>query len=99
MLRSMSEFVIQGGKPLKGAVGVLGAKNAALKEMVAALLAPGRHRLSNVPGILDVELMCQVLTHTGCHLDRDDHELAIVVPDALNPEAPIDPESGAQPII
>lgn len=86
----MSEFVIQGGKPLKGAVGVLGAKNAALKEMVAALLAPGRHRLSNVPGILDVELMCQVLTHTGCHLDRDGHDLAIVVPDTLNPEAPID---------
>lgn len=86
----MSRLIIQGGARLKGTVGVLGAKNAALKEMVAALLAPGRHRLSNVPGILDVELMCQVLTHAGCHLTRDGHDLWIVVPEKLNPEAPID---------
>ncbi len=86
----MSRLIIQGGERLKGTVGVLGAKNAALKEMVAALLAPGRHRLSNVPGILDVELMCQVLTHAGCHLTRDGHDLWIVVPEKLNPEAPID---------
>jgi UDP-N-acetylglucosamine 1-carboxyvinyltransferase len=86
----MSQFVITGGQQLKGTVGVLGAKNAALKEMVAALLAPGRHRLKNVPGILDVELMCRVLTHAGCHVTREDHALAIVVPEKLNPEAPID---------
>ncbi len=86
----MARFVISGGERLKGTVGVLGAKNAALKEMVAAMLAPGRHRLSNVPGILDVELMCQVLTHAGCRLDRDGHDLWVVVPEKLNPEAPID---------
>jgi UDP-N-acetylglucosamine 1-carboxyvinyltransferase len=86
----MPQLVITGGTPLKGAVGVLGAKNAALKEMVATLLAPGRHRLTNVPGILDVELMCRVLTHAGCHITREGHDLAIVVPEKLNPEAPID---------
>ncbi len=87
---SMAHLTIEGGTPLRGTVGVLGAKNAALKEMVAALLAPGRHKLKNVPGILDVELMVQVLRHTGCHVDRDDHELSIVVPEVLNAEAPID---------
>jgi UDP-N-acetylglucosamine 1-carboxyvinyltransferase len=86
----MSRIVVVGGTPLQGTVGVLGAKNAVLKEMVAALLAPGRHRLSNVPSILDVELMCQVLQHTGCHVEQGDHRLSIVVPENLNPEAPIE---------
>ena len=86
----MSRIVVEGGRPLQGTVGVLGAKNAVLKEMVSALLAPGRHRLTNVPTILDVELMCQVLEHTGCKIEHGNHELWIVVPDDLNPEAPIE---------
>ncbi len=83
-------LIIDGGKQLHGTVGVLGAKNAVLKELVATLLAPGRHRLTNVPRILDVDLMCQVLEHTGCKVQREGHDLAIVVPNQLNPEAPID---------
>lgn len=85
----MAKIVVEGGHPLAGTAQVLGAKNAVLKEMVAALLAPGRHRLTNVPSILDVELMCQVLEHTGCKVDQGDRELWIVVPEELRPEAPI----------
>lgn len=87
---SMSTIVVEGGKRLSGTVKVLGAKNAVLKEMVSSLLAPGRHRISNVPSILDVELMCHVLEHTGCRVEQAGDELSIVAPDALNPEAPID---------
>ncbi|MDK1097801.1 MAG: UDP-N-acetylglucosamine 1-carboxyvinyltransferase, partial [Actinomycetota bacterium] len=47
-------LVVQGGTPLSGTVAVGGAKNAALKHMVAALMAPGRHQIENVPEILDV---------------------------------------------
>lgn len=86
----MSKIIVEGGTALAGTVPVLGAKNAVLKEMVAALLAPGRHRLTNVPSILDVELMCQVLEHTGCRVEQGDRELWIVVPQDLRPEAPID---------
>jgi len=86
----MSKVVVEGGARLQGTVGVLGAKNAALKEMVSALLAPGRHRLTNVPAILDVSLMCRVLEHTGCHVEQNGHELWLVVPDDLRPEAPIE---------
>lgn len=86
----MAKIVVEGGHQLAGTVQVLGAKNAVLKEMVAALLAPGRHRLTNVPSILDVELMCRVLEHTGCKIDQGDRELWIVVPDQLKPEAPIE---------
>lgn len=86
----MAKIVVQGGHRLSGTVPVLGAKNAVLKEMVAAMLAPGRHRLINVPSILDVDLMCQVLEHTGCRVDQGDRELWIVVPEDLRPEAPIE---------
>jgi len=87
---SMSTIVVEGGRSLSGTVGILGAKNAVLKEMVSALLAPGRHRLTNVPSIVDVELMCQVLEHTGCKVDQGEGELWVVVPEELRPEAPID---------
>lgn len=86
----MSAIVVEGGPSLSGTVGVLGAKNAVLKEMVATLLAPGRHHLTNVPAILDVELMCQVLEHTGCKVTLEGHELWVVVPDAPEPVAPIE---------
>jgi hypothetical protein len=66
----MSKLVVEGGARLQGTVGVMGAKNAVLKEMVSALLAPGRHRLTNVPDILDVSLMCEVLEHIGCKVEQ-----------------------------
>lgn len=86
----MSKVLVEGGARLSGTVNTLGAKNAVLKEMVATLLAPGRHHLTNVPAILDVELMVQVLEHTGCNVDRGEHELWVVVPEAPLPEAPIE---------
>ncbi len=86
----MSVITVTGGRPLAGTVKVLGAKNAVLKQMVSALLAPGRHRLTNVPWIVDVELMCQVLQHTGCRVDRSDRDIWIVVPEEVRPEAPIE---------
>ncbi len=69
---------------------MLGAKNAVLKEMAATLLAPGRHIIRNVPGILDVELMGRVLKHMGAHVSLDEHDLSVVIPDGLEPEAPIE---------
>jgi UDP-N-acetylglucosamine 1-carboxyvinyltransferase len=86
----MPAITVEGGRPLAGTVGVRGAKNAVLKEMVSALLAPGRHRLGNIPRILDVELMAEVLRHTGCRVEFGDRELWTVVPENMNPEAPIE---------
>ncbi|HET9260045.1 MAG TPA: UDP-N-acetylglucosamine 1-carboxyvinyltransferase [Acidimicrobiia bacterium] len=86
----MSKILVEGGNRLSGTVNTLGAKNAVLKEIVSTLLAPGRHHLTNVPSILDVELMSQVLEHTGCRVEHGDHELWIVVPEEPRPEAPIE---------
>jgi len=81
---------VVGGIPLEGELSVLGAKNAALKHMVATLLAPGTHHLSNVPRILDVEIMGSVLRHVGATCERDGTVLTIDVPEDPNPEAPLD---------
>lgn len=89
-LPEMSKIVVEGGARLVGTVRALGAKNAVLKEIVSTLLAPGRHHLTNVPSILDVELMAQVLEHTGCRVEQGQNELWIVVPEAPLPEAPIE---------
>jgi len=81
---------VVGGARLEGEVAVLGAKNAALKHMVATLLAPGIHHLTNVPRILDVEIMGTVLEHVGATCERSGTTLEIVVPEVPNPEAPLD---------
>ena len=85
----MDEIRVKGGSALKGTVGVLGAKNAVLKEMAAMLLSPGRYTLSNVPRIFDVDLMADVLRHMGVFCEMDGNELNVSVPKTINPEAPI----------
>jgi UDP-N-acetylglucosamine 1-carboxyvinyltransferase len=71
---------VQGGARLVGTVRVSGAKNSALKLMAAALLAPGRTVLHDVPDILDVGYMAVMLTNLGCSVERDGSSVAIEVP-------------------
>ena len=61
----MERFLIEGGASLRGEVEVSGAKNAALKLAAAALLAPGKTVLHNVPRIKDVGTMLAVLEGLG----------------------------------
>jgi UDP-N-acetylglucosamine 1-carboxyvinyltransferase len=78
--------------PLDGVVHVSGAKNSVLKLMAAALLAPGRTLLGNVPEILDVRVMARLLEGLGCtvELGTADRTLAIDVPEQLRNVAPYD---------
>ncbi len=59
---------MSGGTALTGRVRVTGAKNSALKLMAAALLAPGRTAIDEVPDILDVAIMSEVLRRLGCEV-------------------------------
>ena len=62
----MSErFYVEGGKRLQGEVEVSGAKNAALKFVAAALLAPGKTTLHHVPRIKDINTMLALLDELG----------------------------------
>lgn len=57
---------VPGEARLAGTVHVVGAKNSALKLMAAALLAPGRSVITNVPRITDIAIMGEVLRRLGC---------------------------------
>ncbi len=62
---------IHGGGRLVGEVILSGAKNSVLKLMAAALLAEGKTTITNVPDILDVEIMAELLRRLGCAVDHD----------------------------
>ncbi len=73
----MERFFVEGGSRLYGEVEVSGAKNAALKLIAAALLAPGRTVLHNVPRIKDVKTMLAVLDGLGAKTEFSGNTLSI----------------------
>jgi UDP-N-acetylglucosamine 1-carboxyvinyltransferase len=85
-------FRVVGGARLVGEVRVTGAKNSVLKLMAAALLAEGRTTLREVPQILDVEIMAELLRRLGCdvHHDLDAATVSIDVPAQLGHQADYD---------
>ena len=75
----MEALHVVGGARLVGEVHVHGAKNSALKLMAASLLAPGRTTLTNVPAILDVEIMAELVRRLGCDVVHDATEGSVVI--------------------
>lgn len=61
----MPEFVIDGGYPLRGEVFPSGNKNAAQPIIAATLLASGPVRITNLPDIIDVRTMVDLLVDLG----------------------------------
>lgn len=58
-------YIIRGGRPLTGEVQLSGAKNAALKAIIAALLFDGPVTLTNVPHIGDIEGLLRLINQIG----------------------------------
>jgi UDP-N-acetylglucosamine 1-carboxyvinyltransferase len=83
---------VVGGARLEGSVRVPGAKNSVLKLMAAALLAEGTTTLVDVPDILDVQIMGELLRRLGCTVthDREAGVVAIAVPAGLGHRADYD---------
>ncbi|NBR93776.1 MAG: UDP-N-acetylglucosamine 1-carboxyvinyltransferase [Actinobacteria bacterium] len=88
----MERFEVTGGARLVGEVDVHGAKNSILKLMAATLLAPGEHRLGNVPAIADVTIMSELLERLGCQITQDESALMLTinVPEKLEHRADYD---------
>lgn len=84
----MKSYVIDGPSPLRGEVPISGAKNSALKLMVASLLVPGRVVLRRVPRIKDVLLMSQVLEQLGAKVEFDNAVMTIDSSGEIADEAP-----------
>ena len=90
---AIERIVVRSGPPLEGTVAVTGAKNSILKLMAATLLAEGTFRLDNVPRIVDVDLMAELLRAAGCTVEWDlaqSDALRIDVPAEISPVAPYD---------
>ncbi len=62
----MDKIVIEGGRALRGSVAASGAKNAALPILIATIVAPGEHRIANVPYLADVSSTLSLLGRIGC---------------------------------
>lgn len=66
----MSTFKIEGGYRLKGEIIPQGAKNEALQIVCAVLLTPEKVVLSNVPDIIDVNKLIELLGKLGVKIER-----------------------------
>jgi UDP-N-acetylglucosamine 1-carboxyvinyltransferase len=86
----MDAFVVRANGPLSGTVRVCGAtKNAGLKQMAAALLAPGVTVLRNLHPVLDLDAMLDVMRAIGANTEwTGENELTIDASGPLIPEAP-----------
>lgn len=61
----MERLVVEGGQTFSGSVTISGAKNSALALIAGTLLADGVTTLSNVPQLLDVRVITDVLSSLG----------------------------------
>lgn len=61
----MASFIIEGGHRLKGEITPQGAKNEALQVICATLLTTEEERIKNIPDILDVNNLIDLLERMG----------------------------------
>ncbi|BBA92134.1 UDP-N-acetylglucosamine 1-carboxyvinyltransferase [Streptococcus ruminantium] len=74
---NMKKIVISGGKALKGAVTVSGAKNSVVALIPAIILADGIVTLDGVPAISDVDSLIDIMETMGAAVKRDGETLEI----------------------
>ncbi len=67
----MSSFIIEGGHRLHGEIRPQGAKNEALQVICATLLSPQKITISNLPEILDVMNLIELLRQMGVSVHRE----------------------------
>ncbi|MCY4526582.1 MAG: UDP-N-acetylglucosamine 1-carboxyvinyltransferase [Anaerolineaceae bacterium] len=65
----MQQFLIEGGHPLRGAMYARGNKNAATKMLPACLLTDQPVLLRNVPNIVDVRVVIELMQYLGAEVE------------------------------
>ncbi|MEM6851276.1 MAG: UDP-N-acetylglucosamine 1-carboxyvinyltransferase [Pseudomonadota bacterium] len=86
----MDRIAITGGRPLRGVIPISGAKNSALKVMVAALLSDAPLQLSNTPDLADVRLLTELLSTLGVRIERDGGRMRLDAGEIVSTRAPYD---------
>jgi UDP-N-acetylglucosamine 1-carboxyvinyltransferase len=80
----MASFEVAGGKKLKGIIEPQGAKNEALQVISAVLLTDEKVTISNIPDILDVNNLIELLQEMNVKVDRPDRHTCIFQADDVN---------------
>ncbi len=82
----MGSFAIRGGKKLKGEIIPQGAKNEALQIICATLLTNQEVTVKNIPDIIDVNNLIDLLADLGVKVSRPEKGTVIFKADSVNPE-------------
>jgi UDP-N-acetylglucosamine 1-carboxyvinyltransferase len=82
----MNAFEIRGGKPLHGEITPQGAKNEALQILCAALLTDEPVTLRNVPDIVDVNTLIELLEDMGVQVARPSTNSVVLQSAGIDPE-------------
>src|SRR5258706_12422025 len=80
----MHSFEVTGGKKLKGEIIPEGAKNEALQIISATLLTPEKITVTNIPDILDVNLLIELLGEMNVKIERPEPDTCIFQADNVN---------------
>jgi len=86
----MESFIVDGGVGLRGHTTLAGAKNVALKALVASILTDDQIILRNVPDIRDVALMLKVLQSLGFQTQYSDHTATVTCGTKRNSVVPLE---------
>jgi UDP-N-acetylglucosamine 1-carboxyvinyltransferase len=80
----MHSFEVRGGKKLKGEIIPQGAKNEALQIISAILLTPEKVTVTNIPDIVDVNLLIELLGEMNVKIERPQRDTCIFQADDVD---------------
>ncbi len=80
----MHSFEVRGGKKLKGTIVPQGAKNEALQIISAVLLTPEKVTVTNIPDIIDVNLLIELLGEMNVKIERPQRDTCIFQADDVD---------------
>jgi UDP-N-acetylglucosamine 1-carboxyvinyltransferase len=82
----MHSFEVRGGKKLNGEIIPQGAKNEALQIISAVLLTPEKVTVTNIPDIIDVNLLIELLGEMNVKVERPQRDTCIFQADDVDIE-------------
>jgi UDP-N-acetylglucosamine 1-carboxyvinyltransferase len=88
----MAIFEVQGGRKLKGDIHPQGAKNEALQVICTVLLTSEKVTISNIPNIVDVMKLIELLAELGVKVEKTGHEQYTFQADNVNVDYLVSPE-------
>ncbi|MCA0428880.1 MAG: UDP-N-acetylglucosamine 1-carboxyvinyltransferase [Bacteroidetes bacterium] len=88
----MAIFEVHGGHQLKGDIIPQGAKNEALQILCAVLLTKEKMVIGNVPNIVDINKLIELLSDLGVKVEKTGHEEFTFQADNVNVDYLVSPE-------